>query len=379
MSKKKIGILTFYRDNFGSALQCYATKTTLEKMGYESVLLDVNIAKKDNIVVRGARFASRCLRDRNYYKNLKEDRRAMSIEKTLLSDNSKQQINSFIGDILHPEVHSYKELQAIGRDESYQCFISGSDQVLNASRAAAKHFLLQFTAPKKRIGFAVSFGVDCPADFVKGSLARGLKMFMALSVREESGKKLVQDLTGRDVPRLCDPVVLLTAEEWKEKSSTGMKVESEYIFLHFLNEPSDLAVKAIRRLGEEGVKAICFAYHYDKLKEIPNIEMVDGDPVDYLSLIANAKYICSDSFHTTMFSIIFRKQFFTFQRQYLHHNPQTSRITDLLERYDLNERFIEDAAQVERVTGKQYNCDEMLTQEREKALRFLNRAIEATT
>lgn len=121
MEHKKIGLLTFYRDNFGSALQCFATKTTLEKMGYECVLLDKATAQKSNILVRGARFVNRCLRDRNYYKNVKQDRRAMAIERTLLSDASRDRINDFIDAYLHPEIHSYQEVTAIGKDRWYRC------------------------------------------------------------------------------------------------------------------------------------------------------------------------------------------------------------------------------------------------------------------
>lgn len=375
----KIGLLTFYDNNYGSALQCYATKHVIQENGYDCIVLDEEPSREQNIIIKGVRFYYRCILDPHYFQNRRKNLRAMTIEYGLISKESEDKISLFVKRHLSPKKCSYDALTDIGNSDSYSCFIAGSDQILNSSRPIENRYLLNFTKPEKRIAFAVSFGVSEVSRIDILPLKKGLKQFRSLSVREESGQKIVKDLIGRDVPRLCDPVVLLTADEWKEKSKEGVHLDSPYIFIHFLNEPNDTAIKAITYLSEkENVNPICFAYHHDKLKHIDGIQMIDGDPFDYVNLIANADYICTDSFHTTMFSIIFKKQFFTFQRQYLHNNPQTSRITDLLKRYGLEERFITNADTIENAEAfKEYNCDEKLDQERNKAMKFLKKAIDS--
>ena len=84
---------------------------------------------------------------------------------------------------------------------------------------------------------------------------------------------------------------------------------------------------------------ICIGYKYDIFSSY-NWQFDDCSPYTYLTYIDKSFCVCTDSFHSTLFSINFEKSFFVFERQYLHHNPQTSRIIDLLTRFELKERFI---------------------------------------
>lgn len=241
---KKIGIFTLFRDNYGSALQCYATMNSLKKLGYEPFLLfDSPAHGLISIVKRGTKLAYRSIRFHNYWDDRKIMNAAMAKERRILTDQSKAAIDNFTNEKLHPIMKDMHQLTEMSRSSEWQYFITGSDQVWNASRVIADSYLLKFAPPQKRVAFSASFGTKDVANFNIPVLKRELPKYRAISVREESGRKIVRNLTGREVERLADPVVLLTKDEWIDVAKEGMKIGEPYICVHFLNEPNQVAVQ----------------------------------------------------------------------------------------------------------------------------------------
>ena len=160
-------------------------------------------------------------------------------------------------------------------------------------------------------------------------------------MREETGVRIVKELTGKDAIRLPDPTLILDKKAWKQFAIGGMK-KSNYILIHFLNKPKQRAIKTINNYIQiNNVEAICICNKYEELSLINNQKFIDINPKDYVSLINYADFVFTDSFHSTLFSLNLETQFMTFERQYSHGNSQSNRITDLLNRIHMKNHYIQ--------------------------------------
>jgi hypothetical protein len=375
----KVGLITLYRNNYGSALQCFSTMLTIRKLGYDPFLLLESSSDSLPLLMKKAyRIAFRSLIYKNYWHERKTMNMSIAKDSHILTEDSKAAINIFIEKKLSPLEKTSAQLTSLAHSGEWKYFITGSDQVWNASRVIQDLYLLRFAPSQKRVAFSASFGTKDVANFNIPVLKRELPKFRAISVREESGRKIVKDLTGREVERLADPVVLLTKDEWVDVAKDGRKIDEPYIFVHFLNEPNQVAVDSINQIqSQTNSKVFCLGYKQNGFSKLNNVEFVDGGPEDYLSLIMRADYICTDSFHTCMFSIIFSKNFYVFKRQYLHGKSQGERITDLLKRYQLGDRLIENINDID-FTGTLNSSDlkKIIDEERKRSLAFLESSLQ---
>ena len=121
---------------------------------------------------------------------------------------------------------------------------------------------------------------------------------------------------------------------------------------------------------------VCFSYGYEEYSIFSKITHLDGGPQEYVSLIRDASYICTDSFHSSVFSIIMHKRFYTFPRQHLHKSPQSSRITDLLTRYDLEDRYVKSGIIPEEDSINWNAVDTTMENERIAFRKYLDEEIE---
>jgi hypothetical protein len=112
--------------------------------------------------------------------------------------------------------------------------------------------------------------------------------------------------------------------------------------VHFLNEPNEVALESMSWLSEQlNIDIVAIGYRYDSFNRLKRFVFKDGGPWDYVSMIDKAEYVITDSFHSSLFSINFNKRFLVFHRNYLA-SKQTSRISDLLERFGMGNRLITD-------------------------------------
>ena len=373
-----IGIVTLFGNNYGSILQCYSTKTFVESLGYQSHVLYL---KQDNghslvkIVERSARFLYKSFKYKDYLRNIFETKRVIKIENSYLSEQSRKLMFDFVEKQFKPEGYTWNELLALGENKEYSSFIVGSDQVWNSSRYIDAFKFLTFAEKKKRIAFAPSFGSTEIADFNVKIVTDGINGFVRVSVREESGKDIIKKLTGKEAIRLDDPTVLKNKQQWEEFAKNGTKKEDDYIFVHFLNTPNEIALNSINNLSSElNLRVYCFAYDYDEYAKLKNATFENGSPCDYVSLIYSASFVFTDSFHTTLFSMNLRRPFFTFHRQHIHKHSQEGRISDLLNRYGLSERLIVNESDFKLVKDKNIN-DIDFEKERKKIKDYLSKEI----
>jgi hypothetical protein len=251
-------------------------------------------------------------------------------------------------------------------NDDFDFFISGSDQVWNPNFLYGDDvYFLQFTEYTKRISYAPSFGIskiEKEYDVYK----KLLNDFNYISVREEDGKKIVKEMTGRDVPVLVDPTLLLTKEDWyKIFPSKRKPIEKKYILVYFLGEAEKDGLKETYKIAKKNNLEVINLLNlkYEKFYTV--------DPAEFVSLFANASLIMTDSFHGTIFSIIFEKPFIAYKREQMN-----SRIDSLLKMFNLNERKIENIAKENYFEINYDRKSIILKQEREKSFNYLKTAIE---
>ena len=340
----KIGLVTFFSNNYGSALQCYATKKFLQKNGCECDVLyeySYGYEKLESRIKYLSKIALCSLLYRDFAKNRKEIKR--SERKAALSKKSKFRIDWFCETVLQPKGLEYNLLNDKRFADAYDFFIAGSDQIWGGGYLVRPFMFLEFAPNEKKIALCPSFGVETIKKFNVRAFEKSIKKFKKLSVREESGQKIIAELTGRQVPILSDPVMLLDVNEWHEFAMNSTIKYRNYIFIHFLDMPSESTIRSINRIAENrNFNIICFANNYSAYDLLKAHTFVDGSPYDYVSLIENASFVFTDSFHTSHFSIIFNKNFYTFERNYGHENKQSTRIYNLLSMYECSERFFKD-------------------------------------
>ena len=332
----KIGLVTFYNGNFGSILQCYATKTTLERMGLNVVVLDERReeAAPLSAAQKIEKHLKATLRDPGY---LFEKIKYHGL-RSALSAETASRMNSFVQKEFQPVCLEWDDLSEYS--ETLNACIVGSDQVWNFSDSYQRIYGLEFLPREKRIAFAVSLGVEKVDDQFTSRLRHVAGMFAEISVREETGRKLIAASSATPVMRIADPTLLLTQKEWEDFSSAAALKDSHYVLAHFLDRPSVMAVKKMREFEKKSGKKVLFiGYYYDLIPKMGWCYQ-DCGPTEYVAYIKEADCIFTDSYHTSIFSINLGKQFYVFPRMYRNRYPQTSRITDLLSLFGLSNRYI---------------------------------------
>lgn len=367
---KVILTTVFSAFNYGSSLQALAGKRIIEKTGYECELVklkslikgrDVRIGKLMTIL-----FRSIFLNKNNSLKTYNN-----SYNKTLVEGTECKFFN-FTDTYLKPQEVTYGELKRIA-EESIACF-SGSDQIWNSSTLYVDPlYYLRFAPQYKRVALSPSFGRDFIADYNKEKMRKWIIDYPYLSVREDSGVKLIKELTGRDATHLLDPTLIINSEEWKSILCIEDK-PNDYILAYFLDEPSDYAKKCLKKLKEKlDCKILAIPYKFEYMDYSDSI--IAAGPKEFVELVANAKVVCTDSFHGTVFAINMHTPFFTYEREYGSANKQSERVLSILRKVDMLDRY-QPKNVVEELNNLDFeHSEEILNAERKKAYDYVNNAI----
>jgi hypothetical protein len=321
---KKIALVTcYYQPNYGSQLQAYATQRIFDEMGSpnETICIDglrSEINKAKYIYFLKHLFDINTVQDKfGFFKHAIAKR----IKGKLFRDQMQQRAKMF-KQFSHEMFHlsrlycSKKELQK--NVENYFAFVVGSDQLWLPSNIEADYFTLNFV-PKDipKIAFSTSFGISKMPKAQKRKAAVFLNRFSNISVREESGKRIIEKLTGQIVPVLCDPTLLFSAQDWLKIQKQERLIEEKYIFCYFLGNNPEHRIFAKKLSAKTGVKIVQLQ-HLDKYiksdNTFPDYAPYNIGPADFISLIRDAEYVLTDSFHGTIFSLLYKKIFFVFKR-----------------------------------------------------------------
>lgn len=388
---KKIGIVScYFQHNYGSMLQALATQMALDKLNYENETVDISgfnheIKKAKLLYFAKASLTSDILLSKlGMAKNVlikkfsKNEYAAMSrIRDEKFDDFSKKWFR------MSPQYTSKKELRNSCK-ESYSSVLVGSDQLWLPGNIAADYYTLNFVPETvNTIAYATSFGQSSlPKDSARKA-ALFLKKIRHIGVREESGQKLVKELAGRDVPVVCDPTLLFTGEEWLSIQKDKPIVEDKYILCYFLgnNPPHREFAKRLKKATGCKIVALTHLDEFVKSDEgYADETPYNVDPADFLNLIRNATYVCTDSFHCSVFSMLYKKVFFTFRRYARKTKSSTnSRLDTLFRLAGVSERILEGTEDIQKCLSMEIDYDSVhqnFAKIREESYQYLQNALE---
>lgn len=353
--EKKIGVITINDfNNYGNRLQCYAVQHYLEGMGYIVENIYNEYSSNSLIVNKGKRF----IRQLIDYTN----RKKIGIRK-----NNFCEFNKWI--------KFSKERIINGKfnenlNKKYDFFITGSDQVWNPyDKGRSGIDFLNFASDGKKISFSASMGVEKLPDHVKEKYKQYLENYKSISVREETAKKIVEDLTNRkDIEVLVDPTMLLTAEDWgKISQKPNIDYHSKYILTYFLGGDQE-KVNVINSIAKKFSCEIIDVY--DK-----NSIFYTCGPQHFLDLEKNAFLVCTDSFHSVVFAFLFNRPFIVFDRENTNIN-MNSRIETFLSKFGLQQsRYYANRNLDDYLNWDYSEGYKILVKEREKVRQFLVHAL----
>lgn len=328
---KRVATITYsWSQNWGAILQTYALNEFLVRSGYPAEIINYrNFDEKIINTVKSVPDGISCLL--HYGQGKKR------IEK----------FNEFRSNVLRLTECKYlneEELRAV--NDQFDVFITGSDQIWNIGRGVNRNFYLHFADDSKtKLSYAGSFGVsEIPPEHREATL-KGLKNLDHISVREESGARIVESFLGVTPSVVVDPVFLLSGKQWEEVCDyTGAdKPRKPYIFVY----PTQ-----VTPLLKETVRYYRKKYHWDVISPFyigTGKVRKDIGPLEFVSLIRNARLVIGSSFHALAFSLIFEKDFLV-----IPHTSTGSRVRDLATRLNLSDRIITES---DSIAGSVGNVD----------------------
>ena len=251
------------------------------------------------------------------------------------------------------------------KQENFDYYSVGSDQVWNPYFADfSTYYLLDFINSENKIAYAPSFGVSSiPTNMIE-KFKKSLLSFKSLSCREDSGAELIKELTNKEVSVVVDPTMLLETREWDQIIECPKKYENKkYIVLYFLGKISK----------EDKIKIKQFALD-NNCEIIKLLDCFSDDykygPSEFLGLIKNSYAVFTDSFHASLFSIMYKKPFLVFSRKE-KGKSMSSRIETLLKKFNLENRKFN--GNFKQLFDDNYNnVDKVLETERKKSYDYIN-------
>lgn len=306
-------------DNCGSSLQAFSLQKFLLSQGIDNEIIDYvpEYTKNNGSAIKTL------LRKVIFYRDSKE---------------RDKKFHQFVVDYLHLTEKKYRSFQELSENPPEADFyITGSDQLWNAMYRCGNDpaFYLDFVKSRKKLAYAVSLGREVIPEDNLGLVEKYAQDYQWLSVREKSSVKQLEGvLNGKQVDYVCDPVLLNTVETYRQMQAPRL-VEDPYILVYMAQIPDTVFMDAFVKEVQKKVNGKVVLIGSYRNRCTCDIHKRDVAPADFLSLIANAEYIISNSFHATMFSLIYEKQFATVLPE-----GNGARIKEILDYTDLAEHAI---------------------------------------
>ena len=329
--KKTIAVMTsYYINNYGSVLQALATKDFFSSLGFRVIFINYIRENVRNRTVVNEKWNSNIVR-RIIYKIYKAvDKRSKDkVFKKFVNDNLN----------LSRPYENKEALYKVPLDADIFCV--GSDQMWNSEYngdVIGENYLDFAPLGSTKISLATSMGMASYSDKELKQMKLLLKDYLFISVREKEAVDILSAAGVKNVHQMLDPTLLLSGDRWRSLCSKYSE-NGDYVLIYQLNDNPDMQEFAKRLAAKEKIEVKQITYymsqHWAGIKSIydPKIEQ-------FISLIEGAKYVITDSFHGTAFSINLNKEFFAFMSA-----KYAGRITSILSLTGLDDRLVEDIDQ----------------------------------
>lgn len=325
--------------NHGASLQAYALMKYLINCGHETVIINYRpdyLSKDYNFFSIDNPKWEKSIPARLFYITLKFPGRLIALKRKKAFDQFTEKYLI----LTDKEYKSNKELK--NNPPIADAYICGSDQIWNSLHQNGKDpaFYLDFVPPgKRRASYAPSFATDYIDKELETFVYTQVKNLHLISVREKSGVELLKKLKIESAVSVLDPVFLLGKNCWEELGNE--KIPGEYILIYDFENNHHIKKLAIDLAKETGLKIYTISTGKRNYGD-KNFRFIG--PLMFVSLIKNAKYVISNSYHAAVFSIIFRIPFAIFYRS----ESINTRMRDLLEELNLSDRIVQSSEQRSR-------------------------------
>lgn len=322
-----IGLFTIYIANYGAVLQTYALQRYIRDTYPNTIvkIIDFYSRKPYSIFVKESK---------NPIKNfLKQSRKLVHYAEL------KQRVNrekKFINEEFDL-TKRYKNLDSFWEEvPDFDIYLTGSDQVFNLNSKYKKVFYQVFDkCGHIKAAYAPSFGTSTFTDSFKNTILKPISDFDYISCREDDGAEMLSEILKKQVPRVLDPTLLLTKSQW-EQMMISPKSSANYVLVYDLNGGQRMIDKAYFIAQKMSCKVWCITQHTDIWYKNVDRIIYNAGPREFVGLFAKAQYVITDSFHGTVFSLLFEKKFNT----YIAVEQSSRRIVSLLNSCGLQSRII---------------------------------------
>jgi hypothetical protein len=393
---KRVGILTFYYKNynFGGMLQAYALQHVIDKIGVqcEQICFERVKAKKSETNIKKCKRIITTSFSKGFLKGIKKFWKIISykVMGLIVRPAIKTRLGSFskFEDIIPHSSNVYHYFDIDNSVSLYDGFVCGSDQIWNRWGIAneARCFSLGFVPDDKvKISYAASTGGQkLPQEHID-KLRPGIQKLNYISVREKSAVQLIEDISGKNVKNVLDPALMLDAEDWDKLESDYTIPSKSYAVCYMLGNDKRQRKSAIKFAHLNNCKALTFPYICEN--SFCGEDLYFGDirdftsgPVEFVKLIKNAQFVITDSFHAIVFSLIYHKPFYVFERETIvGSGTMNTRIYDFCEEFGLQSRLVtpESLLNKKEIEPIDYAyADLVLKRRKRESLEFLKNALE---
>ena len=357
-------------NNYGSYLQAYALQRIITSMGYDNAIIsDERIVYPHSSITSGAvPFFKRV------YIFFRRRLRRLSIHEQKTAEINKR--------FLHFKKHflvienAFQKAEEL--DERYDIFIAGSDQIWVPTEDVFRPFYYLNFSQKKKISYAVSLNSagEYPESF-KQRVSNLLQDFSYISVREESGKVLLGSFIDKPIEVCLDPTLLLTPSEWDFLVSGKRARKKTYLLCYFLSYNKTF-LEFARKYADEHHLHLMFIANDERYRYYADSLLAAG-PCEFISAVKEASFILTDSFHGTVFSILYKKEFLTLKRFRGNcGSNQNERLKNLFSITGITGHFADEEDINELISPRPINYEgvaKRINFEREKSLAFLQNAL----
>lgn len=368
----KISIITFHNtSNFGATLQCTALSRYLESIGNEVFIIDYlpqYILNKKSVLKEFKKIGS----SRNklkafakgfaYLSHYSELRRRDMAFETFINKNLR----------LTSTYHTIKEL--CDNPPKSDFFICGSDQIWNPALTGNSFddaFFLTFTN-RDKASYGASVG-ELNIEQYGNEIKAKVGDFKGVSVREISVAGRLSEVLNQDVKTVLDCTLLLKGKDYSALEKEMTLRDKPYLLFYDMQR-SKASEKVARQIAEQKRLRIIDISPSPFITVKGSEKRIDIGPGEFLHLVKNASYIVTNSFHGTVFSILYHKTFLTFL-----HSTRSGRVVDLLNELDLHDRIVDSADIVPQKEINYLSVDEKLDHKRQQSYGYLRSILEAAS
>jgi hypothetical protein len=360
----KIGLLSYHNSvNYGAVLQIYALKKTLEKLGADVSVIDYKAINSeyefslDNVIRHIG--LSRALVKYLYYHTFAKK----------LINAKKRKFTEFIN-VNFNLTRSFNSTDEFGSGNNYDIVICGSDQIWNPeiTNGFDRMMFCDFYSTKtQKFSYAASVGdvkiID--TEEKRKEFFKLLKNFNSIAVREKELADFISQNSKINTLVTLDPTLLLNASEYTPIKDAPKSIDRYILVYQLARYPRSMEVAHLLA-KEKNLKIIEIINNpYVLLRD--KSMLFSASPLEFLNLVQNAEYVITNSFHGTIFSIIFKKDFYT-----VASRTRNSRITNLLTTLNLTNRLLyEDSEILPRNSIDYDKVGVLLEKEREISLNYL--------